>query len=393
MRKEAAWIVCLGGEDWWYHSHAHFDIQVMKRLSHRIRVLYVCSIAMRMPSLRRDALFWTRIRRKINSVRRRLQQVDKRLWVYSPLPIPLYGYSWGRALNRAVLQAQLYTTFGQLRVHRPLIWVNTPTAWPVVRNRACSGLVYQRTDDYAAYDFDNFNAAYVRSLDDELVRRSDLVLHVSDQLHRQACKLTANALLVPQGVDERFFDRDAAALPPSDLVALRRPVVGYVGSMDAHKFDSKLVSDVAKGMPDVSFVLVGVEDPNAALLRQLPNVHFLGPKLHSQIPAYVHHFDMCMLPTARTTWGLQCRPIKLVEYLAAGRPVVSTVTPAAHQFSAFITMSDDPDAWQASIRAHCTGIVPEGASSVVSCHAWDRVVELITDELAERRLLNTNGKR
>ncbi len=166
------WIVCLGGEDWWYHSHAHFDMQVMKRLSKRCRVLYVCSIGMRMPSLRRDAQFWSRIRNKLASVARTLRHVQPSLWVYSPLPFPLYQWAWGRAANQALLATQLRFVFGRLGIRRPLLWINTPTAWPVIKGLGRKGLVYQRTDDYAAYDFDNFNAAITAATVPKMTRKS-----------------------------------------------------------------------------------------------------------------------------------------------------------------------------------------------------------------------------
>ena len=150
------WIVCLGGQDWWYHSHADFGIQVMKQFSQRAPVLFVCSIGMRMPSFRRDALFWSRIKRKLKSVSRMLQRITPQLYVYSPLPLPLYQQRWGRALNSLILRTQLRAVYQRLRIHAPLVWVNTPTAWPVIASLSKRGLVYQRTDDYAAYDFDNW---------------------------------------------------------------------------------------------------------------------------------------------------------------------------------------------------------------------------------------------
>ncbi len=346
-RNKSNWIVCLGGEDWWYHSHAHFDIQIMKCLSKRIPVLYVCSIGMRMPSLRHDKLFFTRIKRKLKSVSRFLQRITPQLYVYSPLPIPLYQQRLGRALNSIVLRMQLRAVYQRLDIKAPLVWVNTPTAWPVIEALPRRGLVYQRTDDYAAYDFDNFNADYVRMIDDKLIRLADLVIHVSDELHCEALKVTTRSLLLPQGVDERFFDFNGLA--PEDLDTIDRPIIGYVGGMDRHKFDTQLVTQVARNLPDCSFVLVGVPDPNVEVLGDLTNVHFLGVKRHDEIPAYIHNFDVCILPTAQTEWGLKCRPLKLMEYLAAAKPVVATPTPASASFAQAVCIANDASSWTDAI--------------------------------------------
>lgn len=341
----------MGGEDWWYHSHAHFDIQVMKRMARRCRVLYICSIGMRMPSLRRDAQFWQRIRNKLHSVKNLLRRVDPSLYVYSPLPVPLYQWGWGRSLNRATLAAQLRSVFSRLGIRDPLLWINTPTGWPVVSTFGHRGLVYQRTDEYAELAFDNFNAEYVRSVDEELLEAADLVLHVDEDLHRRTLGRTRHPLLLEQGVDERFLTANGNLPRPADLPASAGPLVGYVGNLEPHKFDAQLVQATASRLPEFSFVIVGPYHQNADGLRKLPNVHFLGPRGHDEILPYVRAFDVCMLPTARTSWGLHCKPIKLMEYLAADRPVVATNTPAAARFRDLIHMSDAPEEWANAIRA------------------------------------------
>jgi len=343
------WIVCLGGEDWWYHSHAHFDIQLMKRFAQHQPVLYVCTTGMRIPSLKRDHSFWIRVTRKMRSVAKSLRQVHQNLYVYSPFSVPAYRHAWGRAANRALIASQLARVYDRLNIRRPLLWVNTPTTWPAARRFACEGLVYQRTDDYAAYKMDNFNADYVRALDDALLQQADLVLHVSEYLHQRDAGRARRCLLLEQGVDERFFERNGHACPP-DLAALPRPVVGYVGNLEPYKFDAALVEAVARALPECSFALVGPDHPQAAALKRLPNVHFLGCKPHELIPPYVRHFDVCMLPAAKTTWAMSSNPIKLMEYLAAGRPTLSTDTPAARRFRNHIDIADDPRTWADTIR-------------------------------------------
>ncbi len=393
--RDMPWIVCLGGEDWWYHSHAHFDIQVMKRLSRRCRVLYVCSIGMRMPSLRRDAQFWKRISNKLRSVARTLHRVTDRLWVYSPLPLPLYQYNVGRQVNHALLGAQLRGVFNHLGIRRPLFWINTPTGWPIVRGFGHRGVLYQRTDEYAAYAFDNFNAAWVQMLDEQLLLRADLVLHVDSELHERSARAGGRAVLLEQGVDERFLDPPANERPPDDLPMAGGPIVGYVGNLEPHKFNAELVAAAARQLPDCSFVLVGPYHQNADGLRGLPNVHLLGPRPHDRIMAYVRAFDVCMLPTARTSWAQHSNPIKLMEYLAAGRPVVATRTPAADRFCDYVHIADAPEAWVQVIRSIVGGQSPTplGARARLSRCTWSHQTERIWDELTCRGLLHEAAQR
>lgn len=388
------WVVCMGGEDWWYHSHAHFDIQVMKRLSQRCRVLYICSIGMRMPSLRRDAQFWTRIRNKLNSVKHLLRKIHERLWVYSPMPVPLYEWEWGRSLNRALLSAQIRSVFAQLDVRRPLFWINTPTGWPVVQSFGRRGVIYQRTDEYAELRFDNFNAEYVRRVDETLLRTADLVLHVDEDLHARTASRARSALLLEQGVDERFLEANGNLARPADLPKARGLIVGYVGNLEPHKFDAQLVRATAEQLPDCSFVIIGPYHQNADCLQGLANVHFLGPRRHEEILAYVRAFDVCMLPTARTEWGLHCQPIKLMEYLAADRPVVATNTPASARFRDLVHISDLSEDWVRAIRGIAGGNGRNAGvarARMVPC-AWSRQVDRIWSAMDERNLLSCRAR-
>ncbi|MEN8141423.1 MAG: glycosyltransferase [Thermodesulfobacteriota bacterium] len=361
---------------------------MMKCLSKKMPVLYICSIGMRMPSLRRDTIFWTRIRRKLASVAHLLRQVDRQLHVYSPLPLPLYQSAWGRRLNSIILRLQLQAVYLRLGIKKPLVWINTPTAWPVIAPLPRRGLIYQRTDDYAAYDFDNFNSDYVRQVDNQLLGNADQVIHVSDELHQDAMKKGANSMLMPQGVDPRFFSHNGPM--PDDLKTLPRPIIGYVGGMDHHKFDTPLVAEVARELPDYSIALIGPDNPNVAELHELANVHFLGSKSHAEIPAYTHNFDICLLPTAQSEWGLKCRPLKLMEYLAAGRPVVATPTPASSPFAEEIAIGADAQAWvsaiteilaQPSSHTHCAiGHNPK-------LQAWDDLAQKFYQQLQASKLI------
>ena len=385
--KATEWIVCFGGEDWWYHSHGHFDIQLMKRFSTAVNVLYVCSIGMRMPSIRNDRLFLTRLRRKLSSVMHRLQRVHRNLHVFSPLPIPLYGSRSGRLVNTMALRLQLKSICRRLKIESPIVWINTPTAWPIARTLPRRGLVYQRTDDYAAYDFDNFNAAYVKQVDTDLVKGADLVIHVSEELHQEAVALTNNSVLVTQGVDERFFG--SQSLPPRDLQGIPRPIVGYIGGMDRYKFSTDVVEAVARELSNLSFVFVGQRNPNVERLSTLRNVHFLGMKDHSEIPAYVHAFDVCIVPTAQTDWGMKCRPLKLMEYLAAGKPVVATETPASLAFGDAITVANSLQSWVEGILDALPSRAdnPRSPPNVtVHLESWNSLAARFWKELHERGL-------
>jgi glycosyltransferase involved in cell wall biosynthesis len=158
-----------------------------------------------------------------------------------------------------------------------------------------------------------------------MLRESTLVFANSRRLREQAGALNPRAYLFRAGVNLEVFeqaDRDDRRTPP-DLTGLAGPLIGYVGAL--HQWvDLDLLQQVAVGMPDCRFVLVGPLGRNLGALRNLPNVRWIGQKAHGEIPSYVRHFDVCVIPYVRDAYTATAYPAKLNEYLALGKPVVAT---------------------------------------------------------------------
>ena len=97
-------IICIGGEDWWYHNRGHFDFQIMRRLAKRWPVLFVNSLGVRMPSIKDNRVFLQRIGRKLKSLSNGLINVENQFWVFSPLMVP---GSAGQKLSSWALSPQI----------------------------------------------------------------------------------------------------------------------------------------------------------------------------------------------------------------------------------------------------------------------------------------------
>jgi hypothetical protein len=135
----------------------------------------------------------------------------------------------------------------------------------------------------------------------------------------------ANVHPFPSSVDvPHFAQARQGPADPTDQAHLPRPRIGYCGVID-ERMDLALVEAVARARPDWQWVMVGpvVKIPPASLPR-LPNLHYLGGKSYQELPAYLAHWDVAMTPFARTPATRFLSPTKTPEYLAAGRPVVST---------------------------------------------------------------------
>lgn len=315
-------VICFGGEDWWYHNRGHFDMQLMRELSARVPVLYVNSIGMRVPRPSEGAMFLTRVRRKLRSLRRGLVQVRPQFAVLSPLAGP---GRLGRFVSRAFMPGQILRAARSIGIRKPLLWVACPPGADSIDRLRPQAVVYQRTDKFE--EFPHVDRCAIEGNDRLLKDRAVLTLFCSRLLYEAERTSCRNALFVDHGVDFDRFHRaglDPVANEPVDLRPIGRPRAGFVGGIDAHTFDPPLFEQVVGMLPDVQFVLVGGCSLPEQWLRDHPNVHFLGQKPYEEVAGYMAGCDVLLMPWNRSDWIRACNPIKLKEYLATGRPVVST---------------------------------------------------------------------
>jgi glycosyltransferase involved in cell wall biosynthesis len=134
--------------------------------------------------------------------------------------------------------------------------------------------------------------------------------------------------LIPNGVDSKWIDSSVPAVPRELLAeSPRRRILGFVGAVVADWVDVGLLARTAKALPEAQVAVVGPVRTACSLkeLRNAANVRFLGPKPHGEVPAWIKAMDVCLIPFHRNELAQAADPIKLYEYCALGKPVVSTV--------------------------------------------------------------------
>jgi glycosyltransferase involved in cell wall biosynthesis len=188
-----------------------------------------------------------------------------------------------------------------------------------------AGILFDYIDD--AFGFADM-PAYVRELWNETVTTSTTVTVTAARLQQQIAALRPGPVhVVHNGVEYERFAGDASPRP-DDLPADGKPIIGYVGSVYPW-FDFNLVAATAANLPEAHIVIIGPGHPDVApgieTLRRLPNVHILGARPYTRIPAYVRHFNAGIIPFRRTRLTESVNPVKLYEYSAAGVPTVTTL--------------------------------------------------------------------
>jgi glycosyltransferase involved in cell wall biosynthesis len=297
---------------------------LMRLLARDNRVLWVNSIGYRSPSASRADL--GRAFRKLAAAVTPLREVERNLFVLNPLVVPAWRRAGVRALNRHLLRIQVRRAMRELGFRRPVNWVFNPAAGVVAGSLGESEVVYYCVDEYTA--FTGVPAA-LAEVERQLLKRADLVIVSADRLLLAKRRENPRTVLVRHGVDYHHFRRALApeTLVPPEIAALPRPVLGYFGLIGADWVDVGLLEAVARHFAHGSLVMIGKVTTDVSRLAALPNVHFLGRKPYSELPAYCKGFDVGLVPFPISEVTLNANPLKAREYLAAGLPVVSTAIP------------------------------------------------------------------
>ena len=391
-------IICFAPDPWsglWRNRH-----QLMTRLARRNTVLYVEPRRYLWETLRqfRDG------RLRLADLRKPLlERHASGLWIYhDPYYAPFAGRLSGGALTAKVRREAMRRALHKLNAGRPILWLLRPFQVDQIGLFAEKLVVYHITDEYSAFPVITDRAAFRRE-EEALLRRADLVIVTSPGLLTSRGRLNPHTYLVPNAVDYEGFQQALATGPQLPQLsnapdAIQHPRIGYAGALN-EKIDFDLLAYIAQARPQWQLVLVGEVDlvrhpAKADVLRGLPNVHWLGRLGITQLPTAIAAMDVCLLPYERNEWTANIDSLKLYEYLACGRPVVSTDIPAARAFAELVHIADTPEAFVKSIAAALSEDTPSLAfrrQAAAAANTWDMRVEQIS-ALLGAALQRTKGE-
>ncbi len=235
----------------------------------------------------------------------------------------------------------------------------------------------------------NFDGRHGVKSEMMLIRDSDLVICSARSLYESKRQVNPNSYLVPNAADIRHSSK--ALLPetaiPESLAEIPRPVIGYFGSIE-HRFDFRLMYKVASARPEWSFVLAGpVFAEDLAGLEKLGNVHFIGRVPYSGMPSVIKAFDVAVIPFRKDDRSAAVFPLKLFEYLGAGKPVVATdFNPDLEEYTeGAVAYCTDANSFEEAICREMENDSPERIARrtrLAALHTWEKRVEAISSLLS-----------
>ncbi len=234
---------------------------------------------------------------------------------------PRRSISGERARMRALAE-RIDDLIASERIRDYVLWYYTPYGIPAVRHLEPLAVVYDCMDELSLFK----NAArHVRQYEAELFERADVVFTGGRSLYEAKRDRHPNVHEFPSSVDVPHFARARTSLDdPADQARIARPRLGYFGVID-ERMDMRLVQSIADARADWQLVFVGpVAKIGRDRLAHGPNVHYLGKKDYEDLPGYLAGWDVAIMPFARNDATRFISPTKTPEYLAAGKPVVST---------------------------------------------------------------------
>lgn len=366
-------IICFSSNDWNDIPSSKFHI--MRHMGQSRTVLYIETIGIRQPKVSsRDA---KRVLQKVKVSVRGLKNIEARIHIWSPIAIPFHKYKAIRQINSLYITKIIRRIMSKLDMKNPIMWSYLPNAIDVIRRLNGLCVVYHCIDDYG--EFTDAPKREFEMMEREMLQRAALTVVSSRQLLALKHPYCKNIIYIPHGVDLKGFQHQLKnKIELADIDSVKGPIAGFVGRI-ADWIDLELAARCACELKEWNFVFVGPSNIDLSHYRRIPNMIFLGKKDHKLIPHYINRFDVCLMPFVRNKLVASVNPLKMYEYLAVGKPVVSSPMREIEDYAGVVAFAAPSDFCSAIKEAYETDslVKRESRMAAVSGRSWESIADEI----------------
>ena len=388
--KEKWDIIYIGNE--YSTDNRTSSHHIAHRLSENHNLLYIEASGLRKP--RATGSDFGKIFRRIKKLFSPLKKLENGLRIKSLfiLPFPeLFFVPW---FNK------VFTLFTIRRVSKklgignsPIIWCTVPTLANIIEELNPLAIVYYCVDDFSALP--GVDVKHIVDLDHNLSTIANVIFTPSIPLYEKKMANYSNVQLSPHGVDvDHFSQANELGEIPDDIADIRGSVIGFFGLIE-HWIDIELVCFLARKLPHITVIMIGRVTINLNSFDVPRNVLFLGQRPYESLPDYARRFDVAIIPYVLNQQVFNSNPLKLREYLATGKPIVSVSCPEIDKYGHVVSIAKDYPHFIQLVEDSLTDKSQDNSAlriSSISDETWEaryeKVCYLVDEAINKKRKLN-----
>lgn len=359
-----------------WDSMVQREQHLIMRLSHTYRILFID------PPLSFLTILSGKIQGKPWRFKGSLQRINEELLVYTPPAFPPFSqYSqWVNSFHTSLLIFLTKRVLKKLSFKNFIVGIARPFLSLVTKEFSHKLSYYDCSDDYLEFPGLRADRELLEKSEEELLKSVDLIFCSSQGLKEAKSIFNRNCFLLPNGVDLTSFRiKDLDTEIPSDMKRIKKPILGYIGTI-GEWLDFNILTGLAQARPDWSIVMIGplTSKRFSSILKNVPNIYWLGEKNFGELPKYLGIFDVCLIPFKVDEFTKKIYPTKFHQYLAAGKPVVSSRLPELEPFAPWVEFYSDIKGIEVKIKKLLSEDAEEKVlerRKVASENTWDRRVE------------------
>jgi len=337
IRVKDNWPTILYFGNDWFGDNRTSSHHIARLLGEKHKIVYVECPGLRAPkgSSRDIKKLFSKVKKSLQGVRK----LEENFFLFTLFQIPFHKFKIMRKINSAIIVYSLKQLCRKLKIENPILWFVVPHIADVVGKLDEKLVVYYCIDDYSSLP--GVNKMMVENMDELLTKKADIVFVSAEPLLESKKDMNRNVILSRHGVDYDHFNK--ACSPKIEIAEevkdMKKPVIGFFGLIETW-IDLDLVKFLAESRPEWNFLMIGRVAVTDNPCADLPNVRFIGSKKYEILPEYAKIFDVAIIPCKINKLIINFNPLKLREYLAMGKPVVSVRVPEVEAFSDVIEIAD-----------------------------------------------------
>ena len=313
-----------------------------------------------------------------------LMSKDDGVWILTPVTLlPHIPVKVIAEINRFIdywLQLLILRFYiRKMDIRDSILWISQPFAGEFIGKLGEKKICYDRTEDFAyKHGCTSVTQGLVRKNDSDIIKKADFVFVQTREMLEMITPQNKNVYLIPNAVDVSLYSKTIT--DKSDMLGIPRPIMTYCGNINS-RINFEILEYVAAKHPEWSLVIIGHIAPglkNLSLLKSFSNVYFLGVKPYCDLPSYLKKADVCLMPHEIDRFTESQSPLKLFDYLAAGKAIVSTQIAGVRGYEDIVRIGSTKEEFVSLIEDSLLNDLEtavERRKAIANENTWDKRVE------------------